>query len=118
MPLPNGNNLVNVSGPAHTGGTEDGSGYLIGDGFVLTAGHIVYEWDRNTSHSPRTFDSFQSTGIYDYKDYASYYRGAVDFFEVFLGESAPDNPTIESGITPVDSVLIHQGGMLTPRTTG
>ena len=63
MPLPNGNNLVTVSSPIHTGGTASASGYLIGDGYVLTAGHVVFEWDRNESHSPRTFDSFLSSGI-------------------------------------------------------
>lgn len=36
-------NRVEVSG----GGNYQGSGYRIGDGFVLTAGHVVYEWNED-----------------------------------------------------------------------
>jgi len=40
-------NVVSVTGPdAVPNFNTQGSGYRIGDGFVLTAAHVVYEWPR------------------------------------------------------------------------
>ncbi len=43
-----------VTGPLRADGEpdafDDGTGYRIGDSYTLTAGHVVFEYDRNYSN--------------------------------------------------------------------
>jgi hypothetical protein len=46
---------------------DDGKGWVVGDNIIFTAGHVVYEWDRNTSTPVIRFNP--NTIVYDEFDY-------------------------------------------------
>lgn len=109
--------LVDTTGPIAEGyqGTAhilpdptNGKGIVIGDGYWLTAGHVIYEWDRVSGISPSIIANPSLTGlIYDYRQYRAAYQSAV-IAEV---NSHPvpnpsDSKYIEGSVTAKDSVVL------------
>lgn len=85
---------------------EVGSGYIIGDGYVLTAGHVVFEWNRNRN-SPVILEA--GTVISDYRGYQASFLSAVQA-RISAGGTIPDNHAIEGPLVASDVVLIARSG--------
>jgi Ca2+-binding RTX toxin-like protein len=107
-------NKRTVSGPFRDDvdppGTTDGTGYRIGDGYTLTAGHVVLEWDRNRPH-PQIIDGSNTIAL-DFNGYRSAYLARVTQLIATTppGNNIPANGSIEAGLVGSDSVLISGGG--------
>lgn len=98
-------NAVNVVGP----GPSNGSGYRIGDGYVLTAGHVVYEFNSSTS------TVITNKSVIEYRPYAlSYLTEALDRLAIIAGGGVADMaPEAIEGAASVhvnDSVIIEESG--------
>ncbi|MDQ8756115.1 calcium-binding protein [Sphingosinicella sp. LHD-64] len=102
-----------VSGPTRDdqlpNSTTSGTGYRIGDNFVLTAGHIVFEWDRSRS-SPDIIDGSNTIGL-SYRGYAGQYLDSVNQL-IAAGGAIPVNGVIEAGLARYDTVIIQGGGQI------
>jgi Ca2+-binding RTX toxin-like protein len=102
-----------VSGPTRDDhlpdSTTSGTGYRIGDNFVLTAGHIVFEWDRSRS-SPDIIDGSNTIGL-SYRGYAGEYLDSVNQL-ISAGGAIPVNGVIEAGLARHDTVIIQGGGQI------
>lgn len=79
--------IVNVIGPYSTGYQGSaittaagmaGKGIVIGDGFVLTAAHVVYEWDRIQGTLPNIINNSSYNGkLHDFHNYKIAYTNAA-----------------------------------------
>ena len=89
-----------VIGPGVIG---NGSGYRIGDGYVLTAGHIVFEWNQSFPIPPVTSTTgLNHTGIITSPDldYRNYEQGFINYVNATFGSgfvaALPANAIIEA----------------------
>lgn len=86
------------------GGGENGSGYIIGDNHILTAGHVVFEWDRIVVNPG--FDTGSLSIALDFRSYRKQYESIVSV----LSSPLPTNPVIDGHplIAKNDSVVINK----------
>jgi Ca2+-binding RTX toxin-like protein len=96
--------LVHVDVADDTGGRapEQGSGLVVGDGgWVLTAGHVIYEYNTNTQ-GIETY--LPASKILDFRNYLTAYQSAAS------QHSGDDATTIESRyLTGFDTILAKYG---------
>jgi hypothetical protein len=113
-------NGTSVSG----GGGDTGSGYRIGDQYVLTAGHVVYEWNRLF---PPAFDINSLNVVVDFRNYLANYGSILAGFQstwpIFTtdGDHVLTNKEIDGHplIARNDSVLLKSGsGNIGPNDDG
>jgi hypothetical protein len=113
--------LVTIGGPKFLGsGTPQtnyaGGGWVIGDGFVLTAAHIVFEWDRLRPGPINIVDNGASN-IIDYRGYRALFAAKVDQ-ELTANPTAPrENVDLEAEMTSNDSVVISKSGTTVSATS-
>lgn len=119
-------NAVQILGPSIVPGTKaDGSGFQIGDGIFMTAGHVAYEY--NMKFSPSKWQSITDQNVVsslndaslrvvlDTRGYRAAYtaelRTQYQGADV-VGVSAPDNEKIEGkyNVYRADMVFVKGGG--------
>ena len=93
---------------------EQGSGVVIGNGYVLTAGHIVFEFNRKSA-APAVISSF--AGAFDYRGYQGAYLSAANASLNNITGLYPANTTIEAKLFSQDSVVIQQSGVTVSKTS-
>lgn len=106
--------VVDVTGPSSSGyqgsastvdGDSHGKGVVIGDGYILTAGHVVFEWDRVSGSTPNIITNPNLVGkVFDYRAYAGAYGSQAS--SLAATGSPPDNTTIEGKLANRDSVML------------
>lgn len=94
-----------VTGP----GPANGSAFKIGDGFALTAGHVVFQASGSVSN-PTITSGF--TVADDYRGYEQAYLTALSAYTATNGAfpSGTAIGTMEAGLVPQDSVVINHSG--------
>jgi hypothetical protein len=81
-----------------------GQGYRIGDNYVLTAGHIFFDWNKDTSPTLSDIVFGPAPSFLDYRGYQNAYLGAV----LAAGSNPPSNAVIEGSIGPLGiAVTVH-----------
>ena len=88
---------------------EVGKGIVIGDNYVLTAGHVVFEWDRKSGSSPNIVTDHQYEGdVYDYRNYLLSYASQAILASIPHPTGGPiiSNEQIEGKIGNKDTVLL------------
>lgn len=112
-----------VDGPAigyPNGNIERGYGVFIGDGFVLTAGHVAYEYNHAHDSNPSSIGaadivtsnpSVNLNVVWDGRNYKNLYASAV-VAAYTAGGNVPDNEHIEANINLVnnDMVVVSRSG--------
>lgn len=98
-------------------GITTGTGWVIGDDVTLTAGHIVFEYNRSRSN-PDIIDG-SNTVFSDFEGYKGIYLSAVNA-HIASGNltSSLFNGRIEAGIVRADAVAITGGGAVTKDHAG
>jgi|GEM_PF-1519978 len=95
---------------AGNSGSVGGTGLKIGDGYTLTAGHVVYEWNRQ--NAPTLNDILDGPNTIppggDFRGYRAAYLAAASMVPVT--GMRPANGVIEAGLIASDSIIIRQGG--------
>ncbi|ALJ13765.1 beta strand repeat-containing protein [Sphingopyxis macrogoltabida] len=99
--------------PRASSGTTDGSGVMIGDGIMLTAGHVMYEFNENdTNRQIRLLSG--ATLFYDPRSYYSQYvtrvAGLSTPLPVPTGGHTISSQFIEINIVNSDIVFLEYGG--------
>lgn len=91
----------------------DGSGYRIGDGFVLTAGHVFFEWNRTTGQVDISDIWAAGSQFFDYRNYREQYLIQVAG-EIAGGSPYASNRTIEGqpAMASRDSLVMARSGLL------
>lgn len=107
-------NAVDVVGP---GPSDDGSGYQIGDGFILTAGHVVFRFNGSTTNPAIVTNKITR----QYRPYQQDYLDEVNR-RLALGLSGTSlNPEVIEGDPEVyrsDSVVIEASGSVNSQDQG
>ncbi len=80
----------------------DGYGYKIADNFILTAGHVFFEWNRSQSNP--VIIQFGTIGL-DYREYRAGYLAEITN-RITNGGPFPDNDLIEASIGASKDTLI------------
>ncbi|MEO7178944.1 MAG: calcium-binding protein, partial [Allosphingosinicella sp.] len=102
---------VRLDSPDQSGNaTKEGSGYYIGDGVILTAGHVVYEFNEKDDPADRRIHRLSSIQVYD--DSLGY---LAEYTRIVGGLPNPHSRTSDSIEVSVsmrsrDSVLIRGSG--------
>jgi Ca2+-binding RTX toxin-like protein len=107
------------------GGGEQGSGYRIADHYVLTAGHVVYEW-RNFGHFPAQLADGGLTVALDFRGYFSAFTGLLAGWATSWPIKKSNGVTVTSQeiaghpvLAVADSVLLRSGsGSIGPGDDG
>ena len=102
-------NTYDVVGPGPEG---DGSGYKIGDNLILTAGHVIYEY--NGSKSSPQIATNQGV-IFDFTGYNLRYLNEVNFRIASSYKNSQMTPEVIEGdgsVYPYDTVLISGSGII------
>jgi len=97
------------------GGQEEGSGYQIADHFVLTAGHVIYDW-RNFGHFPIDIAAGGNNVVLDFRGYSQAFSSLISGWETLWPVQNSDNHTLtmheiegHPSLAASDSVVILQG---------
>jgi len=88
-----------------------GSGYRIGDNYILTAGHVFFDWNRQLNPTINDIVFGPGTQFLDYRGYRSAYLSAV-INEINLPGPDAVNESIEGHIGSRDSVVVQKSGTL------
>ena len=122
---------VIVDGPSYEGAQPNvvkGTGFVIGDGYILTAGHVAYDYDHMSDSNPsaitianiRTSSPGASVSIVDdYRQYRDQY--AIEVSQTYLSSStnlANDDIEAHAALRAKDSVLIAGAGSVTSSDAG
>ena len=107
--------LVFVDGVSTSGGTvpDDGSGFRIGDGYVLTAAHIVFEFNERSDPAQRQILAKADMSIIDVRGYKAQYLTAANSLSNPLPSPRSGSTVardVEAGITPLDMVIVSGSG--------
>ncbi|MGL5840056.1 MAG: calcium-binding protein, partial [Sphingorhabdus sp.] len=96
--------------------TNGGSGIMIGDGVMLTAGHVMYEFNEKELRADRAIRTIAgATLFWDPRDYLSAYKATYDAFPASLPVVTDPRLTIssqfiESQLRTKDIVFVNFGG--------
>lgn len=109
-------NITTVTGDyrddVEPNGSTSGTGLKIGDGYILTAGHVVFEWNRSTSSPLNINDILDGPNTvpsdFDFRGFRAAYLSAAQL--VPTSGVRPDNGKIEAGLVAHDTVIIQRGG--------
>jgi hypothetical protein len=111
--MPQNKTLSPPSGATRTG---NGSGVIIGDGIMLTAGHVMYEFNERTNVAARDVRVLSgSTIFWDPRDYLLAYEAIYKSFVTLPTVSDPNRLTISSehieiNLRTKDIVFVNFGG--------
>ncbi len=98
-------------------GGVNGAGYRIGDGFVLTAGHVIYEYNGSTS-SPIIETDETLGNIVEYRGYRAKYLDEVNRRIATSGNLNPANVEGSSNVYPSDSIIVRRSGSVNRSNDG
>lgn len=103
--------------------TNDGSAYKIGDGVVLTAAHVVLEFNEVNNPTNRAILTRSGLTIYeDFRDYqTAYYNAAFALSNPLPSPSSPSvtvSMDVEAGLTSKDFLMVNGGGSVTSSHDG
>lgn len=85
--------------------TKEGTGWYIGDGYILTAGHVIFEFNERDDPDSRAIIKISSIVVHDDLNYNRAYRAAA------LTPPDPHSVTseeleIQAGSRAIDSVVV------------
>lgn len=103
-----GDSFVDGQSPGFAGGT----GILIGDGYALTAGHVIFEYDRS-HQSPLTISHITLGGnsLPSWGDLHAYRNSYLGLAQVAQSQGyGQQNGDIEAEMVSIDTVVIQHSG--------
>lgn len=110
--------------PNGSSGTGIGSGIMIGDGLLLTAGHVMFEFNERDDPADRDIRTLSGSSlVYDPRDYYDQYLTRVEGFSDPLPSGIPSGQSfsqfhIERFLTQSDMVVVSRSGSVDDSDAG